>query len=1027
MRPRRLRVEAVGPFASEVEVDFDGLADAGLFLIHGPTGAGKTSLLDAVCFALYGRVPGNRGGARSVRSHHAARGVEPRAELDFDVDGARYRVIRTAAWEAPKLRGTGTTPKPPTAVLRRLDAGHEAVLAAKPTEVDREVERLVGLDANQFQQVILLPQGRFERLLQAGSAEREKLFESLFDTSDHRRAAEWLDEQAREARRREAELRQQLAVIGDEALRRSRDVLERPVPAPEVGGGAGGGLAVLDRSAVAELVDADPLDPATLDLAVVQLTEAVEAAAAVARDAAAAAEAARVELDRAGAVVEQVERRDRLRATATSLEARSAEVARERTTLARAVEAEALRATLDDVEHRTRVVERTAAAVDADLAAARAAVEDLLVPVEAVEALDLRSLPDARALGRAIAELQARRGVLAGLAATAERAAAADRRIEATTKALNAAVATGDAARLRLSRAQADLPERRERLDAARTAAGRLAGLERAATEAATRAEAAQALGRLRPRLGAARAATLAAREHAASAKEAHLDALRRYLDGIAAHLAGRLELDAPCAVCGSHDHPDPARPAPDAVTEDEVERLDLAAREAQADAEERAEAERHLDQEVAALDAAAGPAAADPGQAAREAERCRAEHRRTAALAAEAEARAAAVDAAEAALERERAAIAEADGAATAAREQLGALEEKVRDARAALAEHLPVGVTLDAALDAVDAAEPALGRVADHAAGGQEAAAKLAAATERAQAEVAASPFRSAAAARSAMLDAAERDARQQRIAEHERRQAEVAARLDDPAFAALPDVAPDLAPLRAAHAAADAARARAAETVTLAASARDAVAGLAARHRGVAAELAEAEAEATLRSGVADRCTGRTAPKVPLQRWVLATHLDEVCQHANRRLATMTSGRYRLLVTRVGARANSPAGLDLRVHDANTNQEREVSTLSGGETFQASLALALGVADSVQARTGGVRLDALFIDEGFGTLDPDALELAMDELDTLRAGGRTVGVISHVAGLKERITTGIEVVPSEHGSQVIVGTVT
>jgi exonuclease SbcC len=156
------------------------------------------------------------------------------------------------------------------------------------------------------------------------------------------------------------------------------------------------------------------------------------------------------------------------------------------------------------------------------------------------------------------------------------------------------------------------------------------------------------------------------------------------------------------------------------------------------------------------------------------------------------------------------------------------------------------------------------------------------------------------------------------------------------------------------------------------------------------------------------------------------VLAAYLEDICDLANRRLTVMTGGRYTLHVHRTGSGRNRLAGLDLRVHDAHTGERRDVSTLSGGETFQASLALALAVADAVQQHSGGVHLDALFIDEGFGTLDADALELAMDELDALRAGGRMVGVISHVGTMQERIRTGIRVVPSEGGSTVEVGRV-
>ena len=155
--------------------------------------------------------------------------------------------------------------------------------------------------------------------------------------------------------------------------------------------------------------------------------------------------------------------------------------------------------------------------------------------------------------------------------------------------------------------------------------------------------------------------------------------------------------------------------------------------------------------------------------------------------------------------------------------------------------------------------------------------------------------------------------------------------------------------------------------------------------------------------------------------MQRWVLSSYLAEICSYANQRLELMTSGRYQLRLTDEGGRGGRNAGLGLKVLDAYTGEEREVSSLSGGETFQASLALALGVADTVQVHSGGVHLDALFIDEGFGTLDPDNLQLAMDELDRLREGGRMIGIISHVGGLRERVRSGIEVIASDQGSRV------
>ncbi|MEA5411580.1 SMC family ATPase, partial [Synechococcus sp. BA-120 BA3] len=200
MKPHRLTIEAFGPYADPVAVDFDELAAEGLFLIHGTTGAGKTFLLDALCFALYGEVSGDRS-VKGLRSDHATPGAVPRVTLEFSCAAARYRVERTPAHTAPKARGQGTTEKPPQAALFRLDGQEpERTVAAKTTEVTREVEDLVGLNADQFRQVILLPQGRFAEVLRARPEEREALLKTLFDTGIYERAGWWLEDRAREAK-----------------------------------------------------------------------------------------------------------------------------------------------------------------------------------------------------------------------------------------------------------------------------------------------------------------------------------------------------------------------------------------------------------------------------------------------------------------------------------------------------------------------------------------------------------------------------------------------------------------------------------------------------------------------------------------------------------------------------------------------------------------------------------------------------------------------------------------------------------
>ena len=279
----------------------------------------------------------------------------------------------------------------------------------------------------------------------------------------------------------------------------------------------------------------------------------------------------------------------------------------------------------------------------------------------------------------------------------------------------------------------------------------------------------------------------------------------------------------------------------------------------------------------------------------------------------------------------------------------------------------------------------------------------------------------------ARTALRATTERDEMRRRIEEHKRATDGVAHDLDGDDLQDLPEERPDTGAATDALTAATAAAREATEHRTLAGAARDAIGELAGKHRELSKVHVRALADAGTWTTVADRCNGRTPPKVSLQRWVLSVYLEEICVFANKRLGSMTGGRYRLSVHRDREWGGGKAGLGLRVHDTYTGQDREVSTLSGGETFQASLALALGVADVVATHTGGVRLDTLFVDEGFGTLDSEALQLAMNELDRLREAGRTVGLISHVGGLRERIRLGIEVHPSDRGSTVRVGAVT
>ena len=172
MKLHHLRATAFGPFAGTVDVDFDQLSAAGLFLLSGPTGAGKTSVLDAVCFALYGDVPGDRNAAKRLRSDLAAPGVRPQVVLEATLSGRRFRITRSPSWDRAKKRGEGTTTEQASVVIAERVGGSWVTQSTRLDETGHLVSRLLGMNVAQFTQVAMLPQGRFQAFLRARSDER---------------------------------------------------------------------------------------------------------------------------------------------------------------------------------------------------------------------------------------------------------------------------------------------------------------------------------------------------------------------------------------------------------------------------------------------------------------------------------------------------------------------------------------------------------------------------------------------------------------------------------------------------------------------------------------------------------------------------------------------------------------------------------------------------------------------------------------------------------------------------------------
>ncbi len=1086
MRIHRLEMQAFGPFAGNETVDFDALGAQGLFLLNGPTGAGKTSVLDAVAYALYGRIPGARNEAiKSLRSHHAADGVGPEVLCEFSAGGRRLEVRRSPEWMRPAKRGTGTTREQASTQLREMVDGEWVPLSQRNDEAATEIQRLLGMNMEQFTKVILLAQGEFAAFLRANAKDREELLEKLFGTEIYQNLETRLAAEAREAAAQVASGLAQLEGLERLARSQASAALEQAGSAAQPDGdgdGSGSGAGGSDGNAGVEswcgVEDADAgfvggvaenpdrldagdggaeepgegggLESSGAELFAWLTTSLDEAVRQASGEVAATADAAR---EAAEAVVEAEGRRSRhaLRDAAVAEQARlaglAADAGRWRESLTRHHEAEVLAAVVSAAanaargraeaeaaaEHAHRAFAANAlatgvaeslggtgtgengaatgdkGAATGDNGTATAPGLPLLARVDKALAEQLGSLtaalPGEKRLVLAARELAA--GERALVAVTAE--VAEQRGTEATGKARLVDV-KAELARLRLTAVSVEQATERhqaaERLVAGIAQhAGQLAGVERLA------------------------ARDLLVREEAVDAKQAWLEAVERRHSLAAGELAALLVDGDPCQVCGSTVHPAPSELAGSGTGAVQAEK---AAKLASDKAEKRA-AESHAElvqarQALAVLagrggDGEAGEADAAAVRAKDELETAVAEAARHTALAKEADTLEAAVARAQAALlsgSQQLASLTAGNAALAQEVEQLKAGLAAARDGYESLAAR-------QRAIVGAQGATAALVEALRRRNSTVEAAAEAAGALADALAD---STFADAAQVRGALLAKAEAAARQEQLAAHERdvtlnmaqlERAEVA----EAALEAAKGVgAPSAGELAQRHEEARR-RATAAEQAAvrlgLARQASGQVAETAAAFHAREALVAPLRERAALVAGLADavRGAGDNQLKMTLTSYVLAARLEQVAMAASVRLSTMSGQRYTLSHTDAKAGGNRKSGLGLAVVDEWTQRSRDTSTLSGGESFMASLSLALGLADVVQQESGGLDIETLFVDEGFGSLDEESLDQVMDALEGLRDGGRVVGLVSHVAEMKTRIPVHLQVTKGRNGS--------
>jgi exonuclease SbcC len=949
-----LEFAGIGSFAERMEIDFEVLGGAGMFLVEGPTGSGKSTILDAIVFALYGAVAGAASDIGRLDSHVRPRDHEPYVELDFSCGEQVYRIRRTPRHERDKRRGAGTVRDDGGVALVRLWPEPEA-LSHKAKEVGDWVIATVGLTKQQFVSTIVLAQGEFAAFLDADTAARAQILEKVFGTQFYKQVEDQL-----------ATMRKAATARRDQAEAALREAVQRC-------------LGVLG------LQDAGDDAPAAIERATVELGEQREEAQ-VAH--CAAQEKLRVAMERltaAEALRQRQEQKRRLQTRLSALEGAASGIESLRQTVAahdRAAPAlpsiDAWRRAVVDAAAAEEAAQRAVAALDGERPdpGLLATIDDLLGQLRAPAGREAE-LPELRAAVAASGQqVEAARQRVAGLQ---------DRHV-ALDEALGG-LPVQDLAPLR-----ADLVAAQQEVAAL---ARQVAEWARVQAEEQVREAAQRRIDEAARALDAAQRDVLAAR--AAWTRQQ------------AALWAADLVDGQPCAVCGATEHPAPARPGGESLDLPAAESAESRARQTWLEA--RVEGER-IDGRLQEIRTRLTDDA--PTCTRLLAERTTARDTLEQSLR-QAEQR----DKRREGLRAERDVVAGQLADATVIAERLAAQHTvataALDDAERMVAQAASGQPSVAARIAELTSRRTVLGWAVEASARSAVAGQAMADAAALLDATLQRIGACDVEAVEAAVLDESEAVRMRTEVTEHDRACSEVQGALQELADVQVGE-APDVEGFRAHVQAAEALTSQCHERLVRLEHVLAEVAPLQAAVQTCAAQATRVREETAGVIRMAELATaarGEVTHRVRLSSFVLMRRFESVVEAANDRLDAISEGRYQLRVEAHGLDNRGQAGLDLRVEDQRTERLRSTGSLSGGERFYVSLALALGLADVVRSESGGVQLGTLFIDEGFGSLDADVLEEVMDMLEQVRAGeDRVIGLVSHVDLLKQRIDPRISV---------------
>ena len=944
MRPEKLTISAFGPYADRTEIDFSRLGDSGLYLITGDTGAGKTTIFDAITFALYGQASGQVRDSAMFRSKYADTATETFVELVFSYQGKKYQVFRSPEYMAPKKRGTGLTLRKAEAQLIYPD---ERQPVTKARDVTRAIEELLGLDYEQFTQIAMIAQGDFQKLLLAGTVQRREIFRQIFHTGIYQQVQLKLKEAAQSRYKEYDEMRRSIAQYLDGVKLRQREGTEAEEFAELKKGKFEGKL---ERS-----------------------------------------------LEILKSFIDQGEKRE------SELLKQEQEVDQKIRTMENILH---LSAQKRNLEQKKDFARKQLEQLLPDLEKASGEAEKYKDADQKCEALGIlirekqEQLKKYQVLEQLKKELDEIRMQLKKCRAGQEANIRQEQQLHKDMEQLKKERSLLENSQLDLQKAITEKEKRTQRkseLNGLETEMREFKGLYEATKEQQKKYQAAY--------------------EKAQQQSEYYQQIFHSFLDAQAGILAQELKENEPCPVCGSLSHPHPRIISKGRTVTSEI-----------------------LDNEKIKLDKLEKISADQSLEAGKLKERSNASWKQI-------------VSGAEELLEEFqefRKETKNGNGQAgdfrtvwkqmilmiNREKEQCKNLltesDRKIREAE----ENTKRKQKVEKLLENLEKEKDILQEKKNSCDREQTGLTTNASENEKQQKNAAEEIRQVHSEVGKEVLEKEIREKQQEYIdlKENSRKMKETFERFQaekariTSTIKTLDEQQKEIGEIRE-----DEIREQYTESTTQKTELAEKRKELFSIQSGNLEifrkvqkrkeEMTKAEAEYVWMKNLSDTANGNLngKAKIELETYIQMAYFDRILRRANVRLMTMSSGQYELKRQEQSENRKEKAGLDLNVIDHYNGTERSVKTLSGGESFQASLSLALGLSDEIQASAGGIRLDSMFVDEGFGSLDEEALSQAVKALSSLADGHRMVGIISHVAELKDRIENKIIVTKQCSGKGV------